>query len=235
MRKIVKLKQLINKKTVMKKRLLIFLFIFPVIVYGQEFRCGNALRSRMNSISLRHAIKPDTVINGNTIWVYPYFYQHENYLILSDDIPNGSYNAYYFDETSLAFTVTYIKGKPEGVINSYYKSGSLRATRINHKGKPVGQFTNYYPDGTIYKRGMFTNGKLDSAYYEYWNNGTVKIYSHYHMDNKTGTWIEYYENGQKKSEGIYVKNKKNGEWKGYSEDGQILKTEYYIKDELISH
>lgn len=215
------------------KSILIFLTILPAIAFGQGRVCGNVINNNRNSISLRHAIKPDTVIDGKTIMVYPYFYRNESYLVLSDDVPNGSYNAYYFDETSLAFTVTYIKGKPEGVINSYYKDGSLRATRINHRGKPVGPFTNYYPDGKLYKKGIYTNGKLDSTYYEYWNSGKVKLCTQYVMGNKSGSSIEYYEDGKKKSEGTYVKDEKHGEWKTYSEDGQKEITQLYKNGVLV--
>ena len=120
----------------MKKLVCFFIFIFPVLTYGQRKGqvCGNIIQHQREAISDRQKIVPDTVVNGSTIWVYPYFYRDEDYLVLSDKMCNGSYRAYYSDTVSLAFTVTYKNRKAEGIIYSYYKNGNIRAVRTNHKG-----------------------------------------------------------------------------------------------------
>ena len=130
----------------------------------------------------------------------------EKYEINKDSLKVGSYER-YFDNGSLAETVSYKGGKQEGKRIIFHESGKEESVCTYFNGLIQGVRRVYYPNGTLKYESNYTNSKLNGSFIAYYENGNKKEEVIFVNDLENGPFIEYHENGKMNWKGIYL----NGE------------------------
>lgn len=202
------------------KRLLIILFFLPLINNGQT-------SSAKNDSVLEIYI--DTIIGKDTIFLYPYYYDNEYYQSLTDDsLPDGQYNAYFNDSSTLAFKGRYKNGKPQGIFHYYRKNGRVRHTCVYEKGIENGPFTFYNENGQLVQLGQEINNKQDGTDYQWYSNGNYRHIDNYKLGKFHGSYKYFHYNGQIDTEGNYFEGYDIGKWTSYYDNGKIREIRYFV-------
>ncbi len=83
------------------------------------------------------------------------------------------------------------KGKVEGLVKGYYKSGALEGKAKFKNGKPEGFAKEYYESGALKKEIKFKNSKQEGLERWYYEFGELKIETKY--KNGEEEWTKYYD------------------------------------------
>lgn len=174
----------------MKNHLLVFCFLFPFIVRGQQIDAKKL--EEKNGLSYEEAqTKPFT---GQAIT--------------------------YHDNGKKQSSTEYRNGKINGKIESWYSSGTKQIEGQLINGQKAGMWTAWYENGNKIRQGAFENGKEEGEYSWWFENGNLDKKGIYHVGVADGKWEWYYENGQKKQEGILRGETNDGTWIDWYENGK---------------
>ena len=80
-------------------------------------------------------------------------------------------------------TGEYLKGKREGLHESFYENGNTWSTGEFIKDKPVGLHKHFHENGTIHQEAFYKNGKLHGKVFSYLDSGELE-------------WMNEYLNGE---------------------------------------
>jgi antitoxin component YwqK of YwqJK toxin-antitoxin module len=127
---------------------------------------------------------------------------------LTHEILGGSGVRPDYKDGYLAMEYEYLRGKPEGVVKTFRKTGDLESVYHIAGGAKQGEEILYSKEIPV----MQINWIDDEIY------GTVR------------TW---YPNGKPESEKEMVQNKKHGKYMAWYEDGHLMMIEEYENDVLI--
>lgn len=130
----------------------------------------------------------------------------EKYEINKDSLKVGSYER-YFDNGSLAETVSYRDGKQEGKRIIFHESGKEESVCNYVNGFIQGARRVYYPNGKLKYESNYKNSKLNGSFIAYYENGNKKEEVNFVDDLENGPFTEFYENGKIEWKGKYL----NGE------------------------
>jgi antitoxin component YwqK of YwqJK toxin-antitoxin module len=95
------------------------------------------------------------------------------------------------------------------------------------KGKTNGIIQSFYENGTPQAEYEHVNGKKEGSYKEYYDNGYVRLEGLYKKNKKSGVFKEYNSNGILVKEENYVKDKLNGTGRTYCENGLVANEQEY--------
>jgi antitoxin component YwqK of YwqJK toxin-antitoxin module len=211
------------------KKILFIIFFLPLISRGQT--------SSLPTDSVLY-LQYDTIIGEDTVWVYPYYFDNVHYqgLYIDSTMPDGQYNGYLNDSSTLLVKVRYQNYRPEGIVY-YYRNGKIRSTYTYKNGEKDGPYTYYNDNGELDAVGSYVNGKEHGWSYEFWDNGRIKRLEYSDMGTTTGPYKYYHSNGQIDTEGKYDKAGEDlgyltgyrvGKWTHYYENGKIKEEQYYV-------
>lgn len=175
-----------------KKKLVIFQLLLPFISIAQ----GDIIKQTI--LNPTQGIEQHLTIDTTNLKGFPYRGEtvfrfncaNDSALIIApDNLPDGKYVAYFYNDTSkLAFVITY------------------------HGHKKNGMEIAYYPDGKINRKQNYKNGILDGEYDFYYRNAQISLQRNYKNGLEDGYDIGYCENGKKSYESKF----KNGFIEGIS-------------------
>lgn len=132
---------------------------------------------------------------------------------------------YWNNDGSLAKTVSYVKGKMNGLCTEYYPNGRKSIISNYENGEKNGSVESFWKNGSLFRKGSYVDGKEDGIWVKYsegtrlFGKITVKkprkaSEGMYVKGKKQGKWISYYTfDGSVRSEGTYVDDNKEGMWK----------------------
>ncbi len=127
-----------------------------------------------------------------------------------ESLPDGKYIAFYKNDTSkLAFEVSYLNKKRDGIQKQYYLNRKIKFLENYSKGKKYGLSFHFLTDGEIQEVSNYKNGKLDGISEFYIKNGikeTEREYKNGKLNGVSKIWNargilikeEIYKNGKKK-------------------------------------
>ncbi|MBK6291588.1 MAG: toxin-antitoxin system YwqK family antitoxin [Ignavibacteria bacterium] len=133
--------------------------------------------------------------------------------------------------------VTYTDGEESGPFTDHYRSGSVyrkgRLIRVGKRAVPDGIVELYRESGSLKARETYYRGKRTGLYTKYAISGAMTLEGEFDEDRRVGIWTTFYETGQVKSRGNYVDNNQDGEWVTFSDDGRVKETALYSDGKLI--
>jgi antitoxin component YwqK of YwqJK toxin-antitoxin module len=126
--------------------------------------------------------------------------------------------------------VSFVNGKENGEIITYFKSGCTQVTENYVEGLEHGTFTVYYDStGIVQKESNFYMGVFEGHQYQLTKKGDTVISEYYANDLLHGMRRDFHTNGKLRTEVNYSEGLMDGLYKRYSLDG-ILVEEIPYKD-----
>jgi antitoxin component YwqK of YwqJK toxin-antitoxin module len=119
------------------------------------------------------------------------------------DVKDSVWNYYSYYTKTLSRQETYVNGKLDGPVLSYYQSGKLSEDKRWKNGISEGTWIQYYEDGTIKLSTICTNGK------------------------RNGQFVSNYPDGKPEWKGNYINDKREGKWENFDPSGVVLTTIEY--------
>lgn len=121
---------------------------------------------------------------------------------------NGKYTQYYGESTTLFEAGTIKDGFKDGFWEVYYNEPhSIQEESTYIAGKLNGEIITYYLDGSVSTQGYYKDDMRDGNWVWYYENGEQESSITYQLDKKQGTQLFWSENGLPTKEEIY----ENGE------------------------
>lgn len=112
-------------------------------------------------------------------------------------VKDSIWNYYSYYDKTLSNRENYVKGKREGVSESYFSSGK-KSQELEYK-----------------------NDLKNGIWHQYYENGTVKISATYSNGKRIGPFVVNYPDGKPEWRGNYVSDVKTGKWTLFNPDGSI--------------
>lgn len=195
------------------KKLYLILFFIPIILCGQSLHYSNNSTIK---------IYVDKIINRDTFLLYPaYFENIDSFDLINDSIPNGRYNAYYNDKSTLAFTVYFHHFKVNGMMYSYSKKGVNQSVVSFKNGIAHGPYILYYDNNKVKEIGNYLNGEPDGVAFSYFENGKIRQLNNYKNGRREGLVESYYLNENIQSSGVYQYDYRIGKHTIFYPDGNV--------------
>lgn len=165
-----------------------------------------------------------------------------NVITLEEDQVSISSGIVYSKETNEPFTgiviaegneakVSLKNGLQDGVTETYFPDGSIKAYTEMVQGEPHGTCRAYYPNGTLGKEQVFYAGRAEGEKKEWYESGELKRKSYFYSGIQDDVASTFYKNGSVKIETHYEGGAKNGEEKFFDESGNLEKTLYWVYDQ----
>jgi S1-C subfamily serine protease/antitoxin component YwqK of YwqJK toxin-antitoxin module len=117
-----------------------------------------------------------------------------------------------------------------GILKTYYDSGSLFTSALYSNSELNGMFISYYENGQIKEKCNFTDGLREGESLQY--DITGKLISNEKFVKGTGNFLIFYENGNLKFSGKKIEGKKEGSYIKYLEDGSTKEIFNFTSDML---
>ena len=111
---------------------------------------------------------------------------------------------------SVATTVNYQNGKPEGEMKSFNSTGQLVSTIPFVNGVRSGVGRGYYDNGQLQVEGVFENDKLNGKLIRYFPTGQKQREENYVNDIENGLFVSYLKNGAISDSVSWINGKQNG-------------------------
>lgn len=119
--------------------------------------------------------------------------------------------------------VTFVNGKEDGEIITYFKSGCTQVVENYVQGIENGTFTVYYDStGIVQKESNFYMGQFEGHQYQLTKNGDTVISEYYTNDLLNGMRRDFHPEGKLRTEVNYTDGLINGMYKRYSPEGVLL-------------
>ena len=119
--------------------------------------------------------------------------------------------------------VSFVNGKENGEIITYFKSGCTQVVENYVDGFEHGTFTVYYDStGIVQKESNFYMGKFDGIQYQLTKNGDTVISEFYTNDMLNGMRRDFHPGGKLRTEVSYTEGLMNGMYKRYSPEGILV-------------
>lgn len=112
------------------------------------------------------------------------------------------------------------KGQKEGIAEYYYENSVLKQTSTFMRDTLNGEMKKYYPSGMLQNISHFKNGLGDGEAIEYYENGNVHATGIYSMGKQNGRFITYYENTLPQFDYVY-ENDHRISYVEYDEGGAV--------------
>ncbi len=107
-----------------------------------------------------------------------------------------------------------------GTMETYFPSGTMKATQTFYEGKEEGMLTTYYENGQKDSQRFYHKGEKDSINRGWWANGSPRFEYHFKDGVYDGDFKEWYSSGKPLKYIIY-KNGKEQTGKGWRENGKV--------------
>lgn len=119
--------------------------------------------------------------------------------------------------------VLFYKKEPySGIVNSFYKTGELKAKSVYFKGKRNGFYNGWYENGDVFFERFYKNGFKYGEHKGWYKNGQLSfVYYFNELGEYNGEIKEWYENGQLLRAFNYVKGREEGNQKMWQPNGKI--------------
>lgn len=146
---------------------------------------------------------------------------------------DGVYESYY-ETGQLIVRISYKDGLRHGEAVSCYRDGTLREKCTFEKDKLVGEYTSYYETGQLREKENYNQyGKLEGEYLLYYRNGQLKEQEHF-LDGKfEGDYVSYYKNGRIREKGSFRNDRREGPYVAFDRDGQPLEKANFKAGKLV--
>jgi len=173
-----------------------------------------------------------------------------------DDIKEGL-TIYYYGDSLVRKTVTFVNGKENGLSKEFSKEGLIISlieykygfvinreyiNRYNGNGKRQGIWKTFYSNDFVKKEESYKNGLKDGFFKTFDNEGNLVSIEKY-IDGelqeddpevvKLDIKIDYYETGNIKTVGSYKKNVPEGVRRDYKIDGTIESAKIFRNGNII--
>jgi len=120
----------------------------------------------------------------------------------------------------------YRNGKVQGILKSYYPSGTICNANFMRDNVKDGFDSMWYENGKLKYATVYKNGKLEGVYKEWDTTGKQLILSSYTNGLENGIRSTWYKNGARSEIG-YQKGLKHGRCKIWHENGQLQADAYF--------
>lgn len=110
--------------------------------------------------------------------------------------------AYWPDTGRVRIRGTLVDGRWDGVVESYYALGTLKARETYDHGVLDGPFEAYFKKGSPSDRGTYVDGKLDGPYQSFWLRQPAEE-GQFDEGRMCGHWVRYFP---KSSSGLRVQS-----------------------------
>ena len=130
-----------------------------------------------------------------------------------------------YSENTIVEKLNYKFGKLNGIYESYYLDGNLKANGNYNSDLRNGEWKWFYSDGTLKIVEVYTNGHINGKIIGYFPDGTTERV--FNVINGNGDFVQYYDNGVVKVKGYYSMYNPSGIWKFYNKDGNIVSENKY--------
>jgi antitoxin component YwqK of YwqJK toxin-antitoxin module len=118
----------------------------------------------------------------------------------------GDYKEYY-DNGQVKQDMTLVDGKIDGKVNLWYRSGTIKETRMFKSGLRNGLWTSYNEQGGKTGEAGYKDDLKDGPWHVWDENGILRYEMFYRAGQKSGLWIMYDEKGIKSGEKKYSDEK----------------------------
>ena len=132
---------------------------------------------------------------------------------------------FYFKNGSLQKVVNYQSGKIEGVEEVYFENGNLKQINNYTGGKKNGMHQEFFGSGQLNYEANYVNDMLEGEAVYYFKSGKVSVTSSFKNNERDGEQIIYWDNDNDKqvqSKTTWSEGKQVGPFETYSEDGILL-------------
>ena len=106
----------------------------------------------------------------------------------------GKWLYYESDGKTVVLEENYIKGKLSGVVNVFYRDGSLTEVKRYKNGLLHGESLRYTEKGKLIAKVPYQNGKIHGKVFFYHNTGVIREIGYYDQGKRVGRW-EFYIDG----------------------------------------
>lgn len=140
----------------------------------------------------------------------------------------------YYKENKLTFVVNFTEGYMNGSFQEYYSSGDIKERGQYLKGKKQGVWESFKSDGIIKLTEVFDSGDLIKKI-TYYTDGNVDMERNFKNGKEDGVSKQYTWEGELKSEKNYVNGKQVGKQLQYytSNTGNYIQTSFYNENGLL--
>jgi antitoxin component YwqK of YwqJK toxin-antitoxin module len=141
---------------------------------------------------------------------------------------------------ALVFLALIICGHAGGCIGKetrkeYYDDGKIKASYpFNKKGFIEGVVKTYYPSGTIQSKEAYKNNVKEGTSKAYYESGKLKAEVIFKDDKLSGKFKKYNERGTLLEEGNWEEGKREGIQKVYYESGKVAREGNFNEDKILS-
>lgn len=97
----------------------------------------------------------------------------------------------YWDDGGPRVRGTLVNGRWDGVRESYYQLGTLKARETFREGVLHGPFEAYFKKGAPSDKGTYVNGRLDGPYESFWLRQPAEV-GEFDNGRMCGEWTRYY-------------------------------------------
>ena len=126
-------------------------------------------------------------------------------------------------DTSLHFINGYLyRGARlfSGIINEHYKNDTLYHSTSYVAGKEEGWMYTYFPEGNISEKRYYHHGEKDSVHMGWWPNRKPRFEYHFTSGLYNGDFKEWYSEGENYKHLHYINGKED--WgKGWRQNGKV--------------
>jgi antitoxin component YwqK of YwqJK toxin-antitoxin module len=119
---------------------------------------------------------------------------------------SGNYKE-YFDNGQVKQEMTIVDGKIDGVVQLWYRSGSIKETRVFKAGLRNGMWTSFTENRQKTGEASYKDDLKDGIWRVWDENGILRYEMFYKAGQKSGLWIMYDDKGNKSNEKRYTDEK----------------------------
>jgi antitoxin component YwqK of YwqJK toxin-antitoxin module len=107
-----------------------------------------------------------------------------------------------------------------GQIKDLWPNGRIKSIQTIIKGKQEGLSETFYPNGTIESKRWYSSGEKDSIHSGWWENGNKKYEYHFKNGLYNGCFTEWYQSGNMIQQLMYEDGKELY-GKGWRDNGKL--------------
>ena len=146
---------------------------------------------------------------------------------VENGVPHGRYLEFDVDTGNVVRDCTYVDGRREGLVKTFYPDGKLKSTVNFSANVQDGPYVEYFPNGERAATAFYVAGLCQGTSMSFYSDGAVKATFNFVDDELDGMCTEYYEGGQVKSSFSYLKGQMHGVCSQFYENGHIQATATY--------
>ena len=173
-----------------------FIFVFIILSVScsnqsktsEEFNPDDPCMGALQDESIMQLLETNKnriapVYTGVLAGKYPIDTTSTQFLLYFSNGDLFSYESFYLNG-NLKFIKPIRCNSANGILEYYYKDGTLNYTLEMNMGRKHGEGISYYPSGEEHQIRNFTNDTLDGYQYEFLENGDTVLIKLFEMGNK---------------------------------------------------